>query len=145
MIFPLGSKIHLKNCPQKREDKNVFTEHVFLPEGDEDVGEGLASAEDREHDPVHHPFDLENTFLCLKYFRRKKWEKNTGDFDSNYCYLCRKRGKIPENRDHIDPDPENGLIRWEVKTELTLGKVILTIIGTALQKVALTELYFKVG
>jgi len=30
-----------------------------LPEGDEDVGEGLEAAEQGEHDPVHHPLHLD--------------------------------------------------------------------------------------
>ena len=33
---------------------------MILPESNEDVCEGLEAGEESEHDPVHHPFDLQS-------------------------------------------------------------------------------------
>ena len=47
----------------------------FLPEGDEDVGDGLEGGEEGEHDPVHHPFHLKQKFsFSQKFvFIKRRW------------------------------------------------------------------------
>lgn len=59
---PLLSPLSISACSferfNERKGKGQVWKRASSPKAEEDVGEGLRAREQREHDPVHHPFHL---------------------------------------------------------------------------------------